>query len=90
VISDGAGYSLKSVYFLSKSGSQSKLSSHPKYLNCFTCSNIDPSISILEHTKCFPLKSISFVLSVDILRLQSLLAENYSEIIPAIFKASRN
>jgi len=32
------------------------------------CSNIDPSISILERTKCFPLEAIIFVLSVDILR----------------------
>ena len=69
MFSDSAPYSLESVYFLSKCGSPSKINSHPKYLNCFTCSNIDPSISILEHIKCFPLKAIIFYFSVDILRL---------------------
>jgi hypothetical protein len=33
------------MFFLSESGSPSKLSSHPRQLNCLICSNIDPSIS---------------------------------------------
>jgi hypothetical protein len=51
---NSAEYSLESVC-LSTSGSPSKHSSHSKQLNCLTCSNIDPPISILERTKCFPL-----------------------------------
>ena len=65
MFSNGAAYSLESVYFLSMSCSPSKLSSHPKQLNCLTCSNIDPSISILERTRCLPLKEITGSLHGD-------------------------
>jgi len=58
VFYNSAAYSLESVYFfLSKSGSPSKRSLHLKM--SFICSNIDPSISILERTKCFPLKLLT-------------------------------